>query len=451
MRWSMLIVLLLIGTTFLQADDRPNIIVIVADDLGYADVGFQGAKDIPTPRLDQLAKSGVVCTSGYVTHPFCSPTRAALLTGRYQQRFGHENNPRWLPEDKQVGLPLDQTTLADVLKGSGYKTGCVGKWHLGAHPSFHPNRRGFTEYFGHLGGGHNYLDHNQFQTNPMKAKQEYFIPILRNEEPVEVNEYLTNVFGQEAAAFIEKNKDDPFFLYLAFNAPHTPLQAAEKFLDRVKAIQDPKRRTYAAMICALDDAIGTVLDKLKEHDLTKETLIFFFSDNGGPVGVTNCSNTPLKGAKGQLYEGGIRVPFVVSFPGLLKPGTHSQPVSSLDVFSTAVAIAEAPLPKGLKLDGENLLSLIKNTGKAQEHRTLYWRTNGGDGYAIRHGDMKMIKIGKRPAELYDLKPDIAEEHNIAEKNADRIGSLQKMLDEWNDQLLPPKWPPLQQPPKKEKP
>jgi arylsulfatase A-like enzyme len=425
----------------LAADDRPNIVVILADDLGYADVGFQGCKEIPTPHLDKLAKSGVICTNGYVTHPFCSPTRAAFLTGRYQQRFGHETNPVWEPNNEKVGLPLDQVTIAETLKNAGYKTGCVGKWHLGAHASYHPNKRGFQDYFGHLGGGHNYFDHNQFKLNPMKAKQEYFLPILRNEEPVEVNEYLTNVFGHEAAAFIEKNKENPFFLYLAFNAPHTPLQAPELFQQRVKGIADDKRRTYAAMICAMDEAIGQVFAKLKEHDLEKETLILFLSDNGGPVSVTNSSNKPLRGAKGQVYEGGIRVPFVVSWPGVLKPGKYDAPVSSLDLFPTAVALAEAKIPEQLKLDGENLIQLLK--ADTPKRRTLYWRTNGGDSYAIRHGDMKLVRIGKRNPELYDLKNDIGEEQNLAEQNPERVGSLQKLLDAWNDQLIPPKWAGLQ--------
>lgn len=431
------------------ADDRPNFIVIVADDLGYADVGFHNCKDIPTPHLDGLAKSGVVCTNGYVTHPFCSPTRAALLTGKYQQRFGHENNPKWDPADESIGLPLDQLTLAEVLKSAGYKTGCVGKWHLGAHQSFHPNRRGFQEYFGHLGGGHHYFDHNQFQTNPMKAKQEYLIPILRNDEPVEVNEYLTNVFGQEACAFIEKNREDPFFLYVAFNAPHTPLQAPEKFLERVKKIADEKRRTYAAMICALDDAVGQILAKLKEHDLDKETLIVFLSDNGGPVTVTNAQNKPLRGAKGQLYEGGIRVPFVVRWGAGLKPGQSAVPVSSLDLFPTCVALAEAKMPEGLKLDGQNLMNTIEGEAKERKARPLFWRTNGGDAFAVRHGAYKLIKIGKRNPELYNLDDDIAEMQDLAEKQPEKVGAMQKLLDRWNDQLQAPKW---QSPavPKKEK-
>jgi arylsulfatase A-like enzyme len=419
---------------------KPNVVVIVADDLGYADVGFQGCKDIPTPHLDALARSGVVCTNGYVSHPFCSPTRAGLLTGRYQQRFGHENNPKWLPEDRDVGLPLDQVTLADAMKGAGYVTGAVGKWHLGAHPSLHPNRRGFDHYFGLLGGGHQYFDHNQFKTNPAKARQEYFIPLVRNDKPVEENEYLTDALGREAGAFVDANKAKPFFLYLAFNAPHTPLQAPAKYLDRVKEIKDQKLRTYGAMVCGMDDAIGLLLARLKEHKLTDGTLIFFFSDNGGPVSSTNCRNTPLRSEKGQVYEGGIRVPFVVSWPGKLSPGKFDQPVSSLDVFPTAIAAAGGEAPKGVKLDGVDLLPHLLGASKGSlANRTLFWRMGGGQSFAARKGSLKLVKVGKNPAELYDLSDDVGETKNIADKKPGELAALQKELDAWNAELVAPKW------------
>jgi arylsulfatase A-like enzyme len=418
---------------------KPNVIVIVADDLGYADIGFQGCKDIPTPHLDRLAKGGVVCTNGYVSHPFCSPTRAGLLTGRYQQRFGHEHNPTWEPENKDLGLPLDQVTLADVMKKAGYKTGAVGKWHLGAHPSFHPNRRGFDEYFGLLGGGHQYLDHNQFKTNPVKAKQEYFIPLVRNEKPVEENEYLTDALGREAAAFVETQRKDPFFLYLAFNAPHTPLQAPEKYLNRVKDIADEKLRTYAAMVCGMDDAIGKLLAKLKEHQLDENTLVFFFSDNGGPISVTNCRNTPLRGAKGQVYDGGVRVPFLVSWPARLKSGKFDGAVSSLDVFPT-VAAASGAGSKDLRLDGVDLLPHLR--GEARDslaERVLYWRMGGGLNFAVRKGSLKLVRIAKQPAALYDLSADIGESKNLADRQPETVAALEKALTAWNETLVAPRW------------
>lgn len=277
---------------------RPNIVVILADDMGYADVGFHGCRDIPTPNLDKLARQGVRCSDGYVAHPFCSPTRAALVTGRYQQRFGHENNPKFDPADEQTGLPLSETTIAQVLKTAGYATGAVGKWHLGAAPHFHPMQRGFDEYFGLRGGGHDY-----FKTDMTTETKEYLIPLDRNGEPVELTEYLTDVLAREAAAFVRRHHDHPFFLYLAYNAPHTPLQVSQKYLDRVAAIEDPQRRSYAAMVSAMDDGVGLVLAALEELKLDEQTLVFFLSDNGGPVGINGSSNEPFRGAKGQVFEG----------------------------------------------------------------------------------------------------------------------------------------------------
>jgi arylsulfatase A-like enzyme len=434
--WIGLLVVLVSSGGF--AADKPNIVVIVADDLGYADVGFQGCKDIPTPHLDALAKNGVVCTNGYVSHPFCSPTRAGLLSGRYQQRFGHENNPTWLPENKEVGLPLDQPTIADALKKLGYSTGAVGKWHLGAHPSYHPNRRGFDSYFGLLGGGHQYFNHNTFKTDPMKARQEYLIPLVRNDKPVEEEAYLTDALGREAAAFVDANKSKPFFLYLAFNAPHTPLQAPQKYIDRVKEIKDEKLRTYGAMICGLDDAVGTLAAKLKEHGLTNNTLVFFFSDNGGPVGVTNCRNTPLRGAKGQVYEGGVRVPFVVSWPAKLKAGQYTHPVSSLDIFQTSLAASDGT--QNPALDGVDLVPHLRGESKATlADRALFWRTGGGQNFAVRAGSLKLVKVGKNPAELYDLANDVGESKNLADSKPNELAALQKRLDKWNGELVMPKW------------
>ncbi len=269
------------------AERKPNIVVIVADDLGYADVGFQGCKDIPTPNIDALARAGVRCTNGYVSCPVCSPTRAGLITGRYQQRFGHEFNPGPTRTDDSFGLPLSQVTLADRLKRAGYATGIVGKWHLGFVPKYQPQKRGFDEFFGFLGGAHSYLN--------MKADMN--LPILRGTEPVTEQGYLTDAFAREATAFIERHKDEPFFLYLTFNAVHNPLETAEKYLKRFPSIDDPKRRKYAAMLSAMDDGIGQVLAKINELKLDDQTLVFFISDNGGPPGANSSRNDPLRGAK----------------------------------------------------------------------------------------------------------------------------------------------------------
>lgn len=426
-----------------QQEARPNIVILLADDLGYADLGFQGSKDIPTPHLDALARDGVRCSNGYVSHPFCSPTRAGLLTGRYQQRFGHENNPVYDPENERLGLPLDQVTVADALNSAGYVTGCVGKWHLGAAPAFHPNRRGFDSYFGLLGGGHQYFDHNVFKTDPKKARQEYFIPLRRNQASVEEHEYLTDALGREASNFVERTKDRPFFLYLAFNAPHTPLQAPSKYLDRLKGIADERRRTYAAMICGLDDAVGRLRDTLRRHQLDRNTLVFFLSDNCGQTSLTppiGTSNAPLRGSKGQVYEGGIRVPFVVSWPTRLPRGTtYDQPVSCLDLFPTAIAAAGGRLPQKVRLDGVNLLPHLSGEAKSAPHERLFWRTGGGTNYAVREGRYKLLKQGAGMPELYDLHADTAESQNLASKQPEIASRLRRTYEAWNSELVAPRW------------
>jgi arylsulfatase A-like enzyme len=261
---------------------RPNVLIIVADDLGYNDVGFQGSKEIPTPHLDALAARSLRCTSGYVNHPFCSPTRAALLTGRYQHRFGHEGNPSWQPANIKSGLAQDQITLPQLLSTAGYATGMVGKWHLGAHPELHPMKRGFQEYYGALGGGHIYLPGE-------KSGEEYTIPMDRNGAKEPLTKYITTVFGEEGAAYVQRHATgQPWFLYLAFNAPHTPLQAPQPWLAKFSHIKDKNRQTYAAMIGAMDEAIGQVLAQIEANQQTQRTLICFVSDNGGP----NLSSKP---------------------------------------------------------------------------------------------------------------------------------------------------------------
>lgn len=419
------------------AADGPNILVILADDLGYADVGFQGCKDIPTPHLDRLAKSGIRCTDGYVSHPFCSPTRAGLMTGRYQQRFGHENNPKWLPEDTVAGLPLTEETLPQLMKKAGYITGMVGKWHLGAHPQFHPCARGYDEYFGLRGGGHDYFEHNLFKSEPEKAEAtEYKIPLHRNREPVEESEYLTDAFGREAAAFVSRHKGERWFLYLAFNAPHTPLQAPQVYLDRVKGIAGEKRRTYGAMVCAMDDAVGRTMDAVRESGREKDTLVFFFSDNGGPVTVTEASNAPLRGAKGDVHEGGIRVPFLVSWPGVLQPGEYGQPVCSIDVLATSIALAGVPEP-GKALDGVNILPFLKGERPGMPHERLFWRTGGGSTYAVREGSWKLVCPKDGQPALYDLSKDIGESEDLAAARPEKLEELLKAYRGWDAELIQP--------------
>lgn len=414
-----------------QTATRPNIVILLADDLGYADVGFHGCKDIPTPHLDSLSSTGVRFPQGYVSGVYCSPTRAGLLTGKYQQRFGHEFNPG----GREQGLPLSETTLADRLKKAGYATGLVGKWHLGALDKYHPQERGFDDFFGFLGGAHTYF--------AASSKT-----ILRGKQPVAEAEYLTDAFGREAVAFIEKNRARPFFLYLAFNAVHTPMNADEARLKKFAHIGDKTRRSYAAMLSALDDQVGRVMEKIRSAGLEENTLFFFFSDNGGPtmkgVTINGSVNTPLRGSKRTTLEGGIRVPFVVRWKGKLPAGVvRQEPVIQLDVHATALAAAQVAIQPGMKLDGVNLLPLLENKTQTQPHEALYWRM--GEQAAIRKGDWKLVKYdraaegekGLSPFKLYDLAKDLGETKDLAGEKPEIARDLESAWKKWEAQMVPP--------------
>lgn len=416
----------------------PNVMVIIADDLGYNDVGFQGSKEIATPNLDALAARGLRCTNGYVSHSFCSPTRAGIMTGRYQHRFGHENNPAWLPESTSAGLSLNETTFPQLMKQAGYTTGAVGKWHLGAHPQFHPMKRGFDEYFGALGGGHVYFPGG-------KGGAEYTIPLNRNGVDEPQKKYLTEQFGDEAAAFVGRHAGEqkPWMLYLAFNAPHTPLEAPPEWLEKMKHIEEKSRRTYAAMVGAMDAAIGTVMAKLDETKQAENTLIFFVSDNGGPnlaakSGVNFTDNSPLRGAKGDLHEGGMRVPFLVSWPAKIKPGVYAQPVIALDFLPTALAAAEKADLTPKNVDGVNLLPFLSGENTAAPHETLFWRSGGpGAMYGVRRGNWKLFRQGVNAPELYDLAADVGETKNLATEKPEVVKELVAAIAEWEKGTIKP--------------
>jgi arylsulfatase A-like enzyme len=344
-----------------------------------------------------------------------------------------------LAEDAKVGLPLTETFLAKQLRAAGYVTGAIGKWHLGAAPCFHPLERGFTEYFGFLGGGHQYLP----EENPEPAKQawqvEYRIPLHRNKEPVAHVGYMTDLLSGEAAAFVGRHKAEPFFLYLAYNAVHTPLQAPEKYLARFAHIADAGRRTYAAMNSAMDDGIGRVLNALREHGLDRNTLVFFLSDNGGPITKVPCNKAPLRGGKGQVLEGGIRVPFVACWPGKLPAGVvYNEPVCSIDLLPTALALAGASLPEK-PLDGVNLIPHLTGENKTAPHERLFWRTGGGAGWAVREGRYKLVSAAQAVPQLFDLEADIGEEHDLAAEKSDVVKRLTAAFETWNAQLVPPRW------------
>lgn len=416
-----------------DAPRKPNIVVIVADDLGNADLGVQGGKDIPTPQIDALANSGVRLTNGYVSGPYCSPTRAGLLTGRYQQRFGHEFNPG-PPSNPatEVGLPLTETTIADRLSKAGYRTGLVGKWHLGNGDKFHPQSRGFGEFFGFLGGAHAYLPGTGDTKGPNA--------ILRGRAVADEKEYLTDAFGREAVAYIERHKDEPFFLLLNFNAVHTPLETNEKYTKPFEGISDPKRRAYAALLSAADHAVGLVTQKLRDEKLEENTLIIFISDNGGPP-VNGSSNGPLRGYKAQTWEGGVRVPFFVSWKGKLPAGkTYDQPAIQLDIAPTLLAAAGVEAPADAKFDGVNLLPYLSGEKSEAPHDKLYWRF--GPQSAIRAGDWKLVKaVGVEEPILVNLASDISESKDLSAEQPEKKKELLAAWDAWNKELKEPSWKP----------
>lgn len=409
---------------------KPNILVILADDLGYADLGFQGCTDIPTPAIDSLAANGVRFSRGHVSCPVCSPTRAGLMTGRYQERFGHEFNPGPAQEagDKEIGLPLSEKTMADCLKSAGYATGLMGKWHLGYKEVYHPMNRGFDEFFGFLGGSHSYVDPLGDSGNP----------ILRGRDPVDEKEYLTDALTREAVDFIGRHREHPFFLYLAYNAVHAPMQASAKYLDRFQGIQAEPRRTHAAMVSAMDDGVGAVLSKLRELGLEEDTLIFFFSDNGGPSTKNGSRNDPLRGNKGDVFEGGIRVPFLMQWKRRLRPGIpFDQPVITLDVLPTAVKAAGGTIPQDRPLDGVDLLPFVTGDRPGSPHEALFWRY--GQKRACIEGSSKILKMDEGPWELYDLASDIKETTNLASQKPEVLKRMDQDFEAWNATLAAPLW------------
>ena len=412
---------------------KPNVIVILIDDVGWADVGCYGCKDIPTPHIDALARGGVRFTSGYVSAPLCSPTRAGIMTGRYQQRFGHEFNPGGggVNLGFEFGLPLTETTFADVMKKAGYATGIVGKWHLGFDAKYQPTARGFDEFFGFLGGAHAYFPPRD-GGQPAKGN-----PIMRGKEKVEEKEYLTDAFGREAAAFVDRHRAEPLFLYFAPNAAHMPMQAPPKYLDTFSRIADERRRTHAAMMSCLDDAIGKVLARLKEDGIDENTLVMFVSDNGGPPATTS-SNGPLRGGKSNMWEGGIREPLVIRWPGHVPAGkVYDEPVISLDFLPTAAAAAGAVIPAGHPLDGVDLVPYLSGKKAGPPHECLFWRM--GPQWAVRKGHWKLIKVRDGPPGLYDLATDIGESKDLAAEKPEIRDELAKAYAAWDAQLAKPLW------------
>ena len=424
---------------------KPNVIVILTDDQGYADVGFHGCKDIPTPGIDRIARNGVVFSSGYVSYAVCGPSRAGLLTGRYQDRFGFSRNPLLAPNDPSMGLPLSEQTLADYLRQAGYQTGIIGKWHLGAHEDLRPNKRGFNEFFGFLSGGHQYFPENLLLNDVFDSKTQfdgYRTKLLRNEVRIEEKEYLTDAFSREALDFVRRHRSNPFFLYLAYNAPHTPLQATRKYLDRFTHIPDERRRTYAAMVSAVDDGVGALLDLITELGLEENTLIFFLSDNGGPEGTNASDNGALRGKKGDFFEGGIRVPFAMQWKGIVSPGTvYEHPVISLDIFATMSSlVGEMPANP---LDGVDLIPFLKGERSDPPHHQLFWRNFDAQRFAVRTAGDKMIQQPDGTL-LFDMRSDQSEKADTSEEDPARVKDLHQKILRWERLLKEPGFPGLAQ-------
>lgn len=412
----------------IQADDRPNFIVFYSDDHGYADLGVHGVmKDIRTPHLDALARTGIVARHGYSTAPQCVPSRAGLLTGRFQARFGVESN----------ASPLDgfnrQTTLAARLQQAGYATAQFGKWHLGPAPEI--TKHGFTHVF------------SQHAQRPFSAN----IALDGRDRPMgdlPPAEYHIDGCSKAAAAIIERYKDRRFFLYVAYRAPHTPLDAPQRYKDRFPGPMPERRRAALAMLSAVDDGVGLITSTLKKHGLAEKTLIFFIADNGAPLkihkvdsprdgdagGWDGSLNDPLNGEKGMLTEGGMHVPFLIAWPGHIPGGqVFEHPVSALDVAATAAALANLPVRPG-ELDGLNLLPHLKGEIQTPPHDFLAWRWIAQS--AIREGNWKLLRGGEREY-LYDLSADLGEKHNLAAKHPDIAARLRAKLKTWCDELDPP--------------
>ena len=433
---------LLLLLTLLLPAKSPNLIVIMADDLGYADVGFNGCEDIPTPNIDSIAENGVKFNSGYVAYSVCGPSRAAFMTGRYGQRFGFERNPQYRPQDENMGLPFSEDTIADVLGKKGYYSGAIGKWHLGATKRHHPLNRGFQEFYGHLGGGHQYFPKDLKIKDSYAAKDEsqsYRTWILRNHDPAPPRKYLTTEFSDEAVSFIERNSKKPFFLFLSYNAPHTPLQAPGEYLKRFPHIARKQRKIYAAMISAVDDGVGRVLDTLKTKKLKNDTIVVFLSDNGGPTTKNGSLNTPLRGGKGDVWEGGWRVPFAMQWPAKLPKGkTYEYPIISLDIMATIAVASGAPISPERPLDGVDLLPFLTGEKVGAPHEGIFLRKFDSESTAVRSGHYKLITYDKKSfTGLYDLKKDIAESKNIRDQSPDDVSRLKKLWNNWNKKNINP--------------
>ncbi len=465
-------------------ESLPNVVVIVADDLGWNDLTFAGGGvangAVPTPNIDSLARDGVEFTRGYAGNATCAPSRAAIMTGRYPTRFGFEFTPapkafmklvatfnkeavrppvyfddreKDVPPMEQQGLPASEVTLAESLKPRGYRTLGLGKWHLGEAVAMRPEARGFDEYLGFLSGGSMYLDKDDARS--VNSIQDFdpidrflwanlTFSVRKNGGPrFEPDEYMTDYLAREATRAIEANRNRPFFLYLAFNAPHTPLQATRADYEALAGIEHHELRVYGAMIRSLDRGVGQVLAALRDNGLEENTLVLFVSDNGGAdyIGLPDV-NRPYRGWKMTFFEGGVHTPFFAKWPAKLPRGAkYESPVGHVDVFATSLAAAGAPLPNDRVIDGVDLTALVRGEPGARQHEALYWRS--GHYRSILAGDWK-LQVSERPKQtwLFDMRADPTESTNAAESRPDKVAELTALLARYDGEMVTPKWPSL---------
>ncbi len=420
----------------IQETATPNFLILFSDDAGYADFGFQpnvqsDMKDL-TPNIDSIARDGVRMSNAYVCGAVCSPSRAGMLTGRYQQRFGHETNIP--PGYMKGGLSLDETFFVDRLRPLGYKTGLVGKWHLGYPDDYQPNRRGFDWFYGLLQGSRSYFP--MAKLNPHRV-------FLENTTSTEEGGYTTDRIGDGAVRFIQENKAQPFFLLVSFTAPHGPLEPKEEDFAALSSIQNPKRRKYAGLVKSMDDNVGKILKALDDSGLAENTLVIFTNDNGGQT-LTGANNAPLRGRKGDLFEGGIRVPMAIRWPGKVTPGTViDDPVITLDFATTMIGLAGAEADATWKLDGADLTDRLTQKAGTLPERDLFWRTHGSSGpIAMRTGKWKLVvnrgKENPKP-QLFDLESDIGEATDVSAKNPELMKVMLERMNAWEAQLVDPLW------------
>jgi len=447
-----LIVFVLVPATFLHvlnaAETKPNFVILFADDLGYGDVGYQGG-DVPTPHIDSIAQNGVIMTDGYVTCPVCAPSRAGLLTGRYQQRFGFWDNigPYRISKEIEPGIPTDVPILSERLKTLGYTCGLFGKTHDGDAEAmmafnrwdeFYGFNNGASNYLGDMNRGHNPIFHNKKIVSSAYTKRGISHREVNRQGVLirDTENYLTDKLGEMASRFIETNKDRPFLCYVPFNAIHGPFQAPKAMIDSYAHIKEKDRRIVMAMLESVDKNVGRVLDTLKKNDLMDKTMIIFLSDNGGHKA---SPNKPLRGGKGSYWEGGLRIPFCMRWDGHIKAGqSYKHAVSSLDIMPTLVCAASGRVKSSWALDGVDLMPYITGETSGHPHEALYW--TWGPNKAIRVGDTKVVSFNDgKTYEMFDLSKDIGESNNIAGQHPETLNGLIDKHRQWEKGLAPQKW------------